>query len=1239
MPVDFKPSQPTISFTPSDEQSKETVDNSMLNSVLIDKSYSNYRDKVSKLGGQEFFTEDDFVESGEWTNWIPGFENAPKSFKQQLSDSWDRAGITGVKSLIGWTRWLAEDAAKISPFAQGFKISPVGLATQFFFGKQIKEVKDNLLNWTDEMSFAADQYLYEHPEIRSEIEKSLVGKGDSGFLATVKVMKERPWVISEGTMESVPLVLESIAATELAGPSAWNQHVARIIAMAAPRFGEIYDTARNEGTKPEDATLQALFTSIGEAAIEDWTFSRKLGLFRGKGLSRSLARMGWEGIKALARGSAEEGSQQFNQNLWQWYFTDRSQDLFEGVGQSTALGGPIELAMAGVFAGTGKIAQKIGITGSTNDQLARLKQLEEIVLGQQGKPTEILPVDIFTGEVTSEIENFVIKKKPKLSNQQKQEVKKVFNGTRKKIQEGGFVPREITREQLAPYIQEGMTTEQAVEVIQQLQEAQKAAQIVSEEEGFIPDLSPEEEKKLKLKARIPEAYKKVAALAKNLGPVPKNLQSRKAYLKDLSIEAKKARRIIAKQTKADLKSKEANLLNPWSSVRYALANYEVASGVPLRSMYGNIIAKTNKARLGAYNSITGMFARIGTTPLRFNLTYQANKNIANWLFDSDETTRAEAWSKLNEREQSLAKELQGLFQGEGAFKARKIRFMLWDRFGIKPPNAPKEALEEGRAMQATGQLDNWLKTQTWGTREYYYMSQTQGDTVVDDIINRLAPPSLRGKAPSLFVTATPSEIQTRKGKGKAKLGSVINNALSHLSRLNAALEVMDDMESFWRGFNEANPSRDDVKLMKNFTDRALGRPSERAPATQIAQSLTRFFWRFHFLNPTKGLWFAYRNLHQNLAYGLTQISSVELAKSVKDIIAEKALGRSNNERINDFINEWQTKISQKNRMYHQALLLEEAESVGELGGGLLRSGRKYAIYAADMLGSLAVLSDEGNRMLAWPVLHRTAQRNVEQFRSGQISFNKLWNRLKLSTLHVSQRMELRGLLESGNYREFVSKVAEYKTENIHFRYETALRAGVEQNPLSRALIGLAVYPRGVFELAYQNGTKPMVEGMTTGNWRQAYDGAKSISLLFAMSALTGKIIKETVGKSAYGLVSTLFHYSPLNPGVGKIKDLFDNINDIQYQSNTEGWSLQQTANAILSVGGSNLEFLIPAADIYIDIYESTNDARGVSLWKLVKKKAEPAYMRRFGKKFTKADRSNYEAIMHVLTGGFEKGSE
>ena len=211
------------------------------------------------------------------------------------------------------------------------------------YGKPLRE-------WSREMLAGVDKYYKEHPEEAMSLQP------DIGFAETLKWAISNPDELLQLNVESLPFMLRMVLGYKMGGPFSAGKPAA-IANVAMPVAGNIYADARKEGTMVVPALGQAMLVGLGEGALEEWAFGRLFGLSKNikKILAKGLPKILWEGAKVYGRGTVEEGSQQFNENLWRWFFTDRGQKLMENVPESAALGGPMELTMGSGFAAAGMV--------------------------------------------------------------------------------------------------------------------------------------------------------------------------------------------------------------------------------------------------------------------------------------------------------------------------------------------------------------------------------------------------------------------------------------------------------------------------------------------------------------------------------------------------------------------------------------------------------------------------------------------------------------------------------------------------------------------------------------------------------------------------------------------------------------------------------------------------------------------------------------------------------------------
>lgn len=269
-------------------------------------------------------------------------------------------GYKGAGNLmVDWLSNIAQQESEVGGKVRTWVWNKLGMEKPNY----LKKMDETLGNWGREMQGALQQYIKEHPEEQKRIPE------DAGFWETLGTYVTRPDVLGQALIENSPLMMLGGAGHAIAGAPA------SIILMGLPLSADVYADARKEGTKILPAFMQSILGGYGEAAIEEWTLGKKIGLAKSISKIKGLPRMLWEGTKLFFRGMAEEGSQRFNRNLWNWVFTDRSQKLFQDVMVEAAAGGPMELAMGGVFAAAGKSIQMV----PARERVNRVKQFQEAV--------------------------------------------------------------------------------------------------------------------------------------------------------------------------------------------------------------------------------------------------------------------------------------------------------------------------------------------------------------------------------------------------------------------------------------------------------------------------------------------------------------------------------------------------------------------------------------------------------------------------------------------------------------------------------------------------------------------------------------------------------------------------------------------------------------------------------------------------------------------------------------------
>jgi len=245
--------------------------------------------------------------------------------------------------------------------------------------KQLSSVQE----WVNQWESNLDWYKRAHPEDFLQLE-------ESGFKGVTKELFSNPIKLVKGAVQSLPLMLEGM----LPGG---------VVLMASQAAGQHYMAARDEGNEPETAALRAWMTAVPEAAIERFTLGKKIGLFKNMKpvIQGGTRKVMWEMGKAYARGMGEEGSQTFNENLWRWVFTDRSTNVWSGVKEAAAMGGPLESIFSGVAmaGGAGKVAYV-----DKSEKIKRVNQIRETVLDNVKGDAERKEVNAALDKVVTDIE-------------------------------------------------------------------------------------------------------------------------------------------------------------------------------------------------------------------------------------------------------------------------------------------------------------------------------------------------------------------------------------------------------------------------------------------------------------------------------------------------------------------------------------------------------------------------------------------------------------------------------------------------------------------------------------------------------------------------------------------------------------------------------------------------------------------------------------------------------------------
>jgi len=242
--------------------------------------------------------------------------------------------------------------------------------------------------------------------------------------------------------------------------------------------------------------------------------------------------------------------------------------------------------------------------------------------------------------------------------------------------------------------------------------------------------------------------------------------------------------------------------------------------------------------------------------------------------------------------------------------------------------------------------------------------------------------------------------------------------------------------------------------------------------------------------------------------------------------------------------------------------------------------------------------------------------------------------------------------KSGDYTKFATEYAKGQADALNFRYSTPSRAGYEQTRLGREVMGLTTFPRGMLEMIHYKSLRMIGQGMKHKNYEQAARGLANFVGLVSTASAVQWALNKAVGRTDYGVPGWL-NWTPLAPGVAWLFDSIQNMTGRGGAAETVlsmpgqamhgkvgelGKSvLKLQGNAVVLVGSGITTFMTPVSGTALNVVEGFTGTTGLS----------PAFL--LGQALRQAEglpsknvkhtiRTPYEKVVHILMGGFEKGS-
>jgi hypothetical protein len=715
-------------------------------------------------------------------------------------------------------------------------------------------------------------------------------------------------------------------------------------------------------------------------------------------------------------------------------------------------------------------------------------------------------------------------------------------------------------------------------------------------------------------------------------------------------------------------SEKLHFLNPrnWASSRYFFDYLSRVTGRPLLERKDYLEQSFKEGHMKWNDFGQNFIKSIGLSEnqvLKMNDVEKAN--LANYLFYG----RAVDFNQLSANGRRIAGSIQGALN-EGGPVANQIRSLMWKKMNtmysrqevkrlkalargdkktigglnrqlmrVKPSDVKIEdiprLIAEGRAAKSSGKFDDYIASQKWGTREYYYMGEHEWDDFKTDTLELLKTPSLDVYEKNLRQAKIDyGALKARKEGAKPDITThPYLKTKRHAHRAYTLNAMYDNFEKFNNSIMgvEHLLKPQDKAAVEMYRNNILGRQGDIGAANRLFMRINEAWWDGYSKQPTRVLYFGYRNLFQNLGLLPSQISPVQFTKSALQLIKQ---GGPSKQAMVDYRTWYDSTINQKRQMWETMSMVEHPEALKLRGmARLLNIGRE-----------VIPLTDGINRQMLWWPLHQLATSNLESYRNGKITSKQLMNNLRLHTTATGQKDRLLNLLSQKADKEFVKWYTTDKVRNAHFVYDKFGRSVLELNPTNRSYIGLATWPRGAFEAYYHQAVKPIIVGTANKNYAQAYEGIKNLTGTVVGLYLAREGMKRSFGtkgagfgQEPYGIVGAI-SYNPMTPGMGWVGESFGMglgmLNDTynmfakSEEMRLQGKNPQTVFDSWLTQTSRQVEYFIPMVDVAKEYFDKANDKDGVRFYQILKSLVTDYDIR--------ADRdikNNYQGVVEKWTTG------
>jgi len=143
-------------------------------------------------------------------------------------------------------------------------------------------------------------------------------------------------------------------------------------------------------------------------------------------------------------------------------------------------------------------------------------------------------------------------------------------------------------------------------------------------------------------------------------------------------------------------------------------------------------------------------------------------------------------------------------------------------------------------------------------------------------------------------------------------------------------------------------------------------------------------------------------------------------------------------------------------------------------------------------------------------------------------------------------------------------------------------------------------------------------------------------MLYVAASATDWVYQQVVGKKGTYSLPGLMAYTPLAPGLSIIAETCGDISRASYRRAQGEITPEQEATEIAGTLFKIGEIAFPLSTAIEHAYSTSKDVEDVRLWTMVRAELDKKYA---GHVLRKSERTSYQAVMHLLFGGFNKAEK